>query len=52
MFLSKNATLIVRLKVVFGKQQKEKQQWLLADKNRQVENRTNRRKQSKVAKMN
>jgi len=50
MFLSKNATLIVRLKVVFGKQQKEKQQWLLADKNRQVENRTSQKKTVKGCK--
>jgi len=32
MFLSKNATLIVRLKDVFGKQKKVKQQWLSSDK--------------------
>ena len=44
MFLSKNAMLTVRLKDVFGKQQKEKQQWFLSDKNRQVQNRTSQKK--------
>jgi len=42
--------LTVRLKDVFGKQQKEKQQWLLSDKNRQVQHRTSQTKTVKVAK--
>jgi len=50
MFLSKNALLTVRLKDVFGKQQKEKQQWLLCDKNRQVQNRTSQKKTVKDCK--
>jgi len=35
-FLAKNATLIARLKDLFGKQKKVKQQWLLSDKHKQV----------------
>jgi len=50
MFLRKNAMLTVRLKDVFGKQQKEKQQWLLSDKNRQVLNRTSQKKTVKGCK--
>jgi len=50
MFLSKSATLIVRLKVVFRKQKKERQQWLLSDKNRQVQNRTSQKKSVKGCK--
>jgi len=50
MFLSKNAKLIVRFKDVFGKQQKEKQQWLLSDKNKQVQNRTSQKKTVKGCK--
>jgi len=50
MFLSKNAILTVRLKDVFGKQQKEKQQWFLSDKNRQEHNRTNQTKTVKGCK--
>jgi len=50
MFLSKNAMLTVRLKDVLGKQQKEKQKWLLSDKNRQVKNRTSQKKTVKGCK--
>jgi len=50
MFLSKNAILTVRLKDVFDKQQKEKQQWLLSDKIRQVQNRTSQKKTVKGCK--
>jgi len=42
--------LSVRLKDVFGKQQKEKQQWLLSDKNRQVLNRTSQKETVKGCK--
>jgi len=50
MFLSKNAMLTVRLKDVFGKQQKEKQQWLLSNKNKQDLNRTSQKKTVKGCK--
>jgi len=50
MLLSKNAMLTVRLKDVFGKQQKEKQQWLLSNKNKQVLNRTSQKKTVKGCK--
>jgi len=50
MLYSKTATLIARLKDVFSKQKKVKQQWLSSDKNMQVGNGKSQKKTFKGCK--